>query len=54
MIIRLMVEQAYYLSVPRFINSGEMLSGLFDEREENQTEELVWDTCFDDVFDALD
>lgn len=44
----------HYLAIPGFVNGSQVLSSLFNEREQDQTEELVRNTVFHDVFDALD
>jgi hypothetical protein len=44
----------YHLTIPRFIDSCEVLGCLLDERKENQTEELIGNTRFDNILDALD
>ena len=44
-----------HLIVPGFVNSGEVLSGLFDERNKDETHEGVGDAAFGDyILDFLD
>jgi hypothetical protein len=42
------------LTIPRFVNSSQMLSRLFDKRQHDETKELVWNPRFNNIFDALD
>lgn len=38
-------------TIPGFINGCEMLRSFFNEGKKNETQELIWDTRFDDVLD---
>lgn len=49
-----MIERDVGDAVPCFVNGGEVFGGFFDEREEDEAEELVGDAGVDDVFDLFD
>lgn len=43
---------AYNLAIPSFIDSGQVFRSLFNERQHDQTKELIRNSSFDNIFDA--